>query len=35
MDEPKCGNNCNEKCIPFYDHQHTLMHYNWVNLPKR
>lgn len=31
MDEPKCGNNCNEKCIPFYDHQHTLMHYNWVN----
>ena len=27
----KCSNNCNEKCIPFYDHQNTLMHYNWVN----
>ena len=26
-----CGNNCTEKCIPFYDHQHTMMHYNWVN----
>lgn len=20
-----------EKSIPFYDHQHTMMHYNWVN----
>lgn len=26
-----CGNSCEEKCIPFYDHQHTMMHYNWVN----
>ena len=35
MDEKKCGNNCqaesDEKCIPFYDHQDTMMHYNWVN----
>ena len=32
MDEKKiCGNDCKEKCIPFYDHQHTMMHYNWVN----
>lgn len=23
--------NCEGKCIPFYDHQHTMMHYNWVN----
>ena len=27
----KCGNQCSEKCIPFYDHQDTMMHYNWVN----
>ena len=26
-----CRNSCEEKCIPFYDHQHTMMHYNWVN----
>ena len=29
-----CGNcsNCQqEKCIPFFDHQDTMMHYNWVN----
>ena len=27
-----CGN-CKdqEKCIPFFDHQNTMMHYNWVN----
>ena len=31
MDEPKCGNSCQDKCIPFYDHQNTMMHYNWVN----
>ena len=32
MNEQKqCKNNCEEKCIPFYDHQHTMMHYNWVN----
>ena len=29
--EIKCGNQCSEKCIPFYDHQDTMMHYNWVN----
>lgn len=27
----ECGNNCTDKCIPFYDHQNTMMHYNWVN----
>ena len=32
MEEKKtCKNSCEEKCIPFYDHQHTMMHYNWVN----
>lgn len=32
MSENKiCGNECSEKCIPFYDHQHTMMHYNWAN----
>lgn len=32
MDENQgCKNNCSEKCIPFYDHQNTMMHYNWVN----
>lgn len=31
MEEKKCGNVCEEKSIPFYDHQHTMMHYNWVN----
>ena len=32
MDGKKCAN-CNEqeKCIPFFDHQNTMMHYNWVN----
>lgn len=36
MAEKNCGNNCQEcseqeKCIPFFDHQDTMMHYNWVN----
>lgn len=36
MAEKNCGNNCAECCeqekyIPFYDHQDTMMHYNWVN----
>ena len=31
MNGDKCGNQCEEKCIPFYDHQNTMMHYNWVN----
>ena len=28
-----CGNinNGSDKCIPFFDHQDTMMHYNWVN----
>lgn len=29
--ETKCSNQCSDKCIPFYDHQNTMMHYNWVN----
>lgn len=31
MDE-KCKN-CTEqeKCVPFFEHQDTMMHYNWVN----
>ena len=36
MDEKKCQGscaNCNEqeRCVPFYDHQNTMMHYNWAN----
>ena len=36
MDEKKCQNKCascdeQDKCIPFFDHQNTMMHYNWVN----
>lgn len=33
MDEKKNCGNCSEKekCIPFFDHQNTMMHYNWVN----
>ena len=32
MEEKKiCSNDCKDKCIPFYDHQNTMMHYNWVN----
>ena len=32
MDKQNCKN-CSEqeKCIPFFDHQNTMMHYNWVN----
>lgn len=26
-----CKNDSGMMCIPFYDHQHTMMHYNWVN----
>ena len=33
--EKKCQDcaNCSdqERCIPFFDHQDTMMHYNWVN----
>ena len=36
MSEKNCNNDCKncseqEKCIPFFDHQNTMMHYNWVN----
>ena len=35
MSEKKCDNTCqsecSDKCIPFFDHQNTMMHYNWVN----
>lgn len=36
MSEKKCQENCancseQEKCIPFFDHQNTMMHYNWAN----
>ena len=26
-----CGNDCQEKCVPFFDMQNTMMHYNWAN----
>jgi hypothetical protein len=26
-----CGNNHGEKCVPFFDVQNTMMHYNWAN----
>ena len=26
-----CGNNQGEKCVPFFDVQNTMMHYNWAN----
>ena len=29
-----CRNNCGEsaeKCVPFFDVQNTMMHYNWAN----
>ena len=36
--EKRCGNNCKancgndqEKCVPFFDVQNTMMHYNWAN----
>ena len=31
--EKKCSENCEnqDRCIPFFDHQNTMMHYNWVN----
>lgn len=34
MDEKNCKNcenDTKEKCIPFFDHQNTMLHYNWVN----
>ena len=29
--EKTCLNNCADKCVPFFDVQNTMMHYNWVN----
>ena len=26
-----CGNENGEKCVPFFDVQNTMMHYNWAN----
>ena len=26
-----CGNSNGEKCVPFFDVQNTMMHYNWAN----
>ena len=32
--EKKCGSSCknnSERCVPFFDVQNTMMHYNWAN----
>ena len=26
-----CGNAGQERCVPFFDVQNTMMHYNWAN----
>ena len=26
-----CNNDNQERCVPFFDVQNTMMHYNWVN----
>lgn len=26
-----CSENNSEKCVPFFDVQNTMMHYNWAN----
>ena len=35
MSERKCQGNCGndhgERCVPFFDVQNTMMHYNWAN----
>ena len=31
MKNNPCENECSDKCIPFFEHQHTMMHYNWAN----
>ena len=33
MNEPcrNCSENNGEKCVPFFDVQNTMMHYNWAN----
>lgn len=30
MEDKNC-NGCSDKCIPYFDHQNTMMHYNWAN----
>ena len=29
--EKQCSNNCEDRCVPFFDVQNTMMHYNWAN----
>lgn len=29
--QQNCGNDCQDKCVPFFDVQNTMMHYNWAN----
>lgn len=29
--QKNCGNDCQDKCVPFFDVQNTMMHYNWAN----
>ena len=35
MNDQKCSGNCGnskeERCVPFFDVQNTMMHYNWAN----
>lgn len=35
MNDQKCRENCGnetaERCVPFFDVQNTMMHYNWAN----
>lgn len=35
MSERKCRENCGneheDRCVPFFDVQNTMMHYNWAN----
>lgn len=32
MEEKRnCTNDCSDKCVPFFDVQNTMMHYNWAN----
>ena len=35
MEKNGCGNHCGngnaDKCVPFFDVQNTMMHYNWAN----
>ena len=29
--EGNCKNGSQERCVPFFDVQNTMMHYNWAN----